>query len=305
MASESLDNTKPVEETKQRDGDMGDLDVETDERVESAKRLVEVAKKSVEDLMKSVEGEKQPVEEVEKASDGDKDSSEAVESIKEESHVIPSSSTSTPTPDQYSNNQEEDELEGEDEEEPKLADGSSRRPHRPATPIPFSRTSDGTQTPVSQGRISPEEPVTPPPPPRAPRTPPALITRSLPKASEDGLKTPSDISGIWTPSTPRTPGNISSADSIRRKPVPAPSHDNLREGSERASTLRNPLEKTTVTIMPDKLGEKAPSTPDSVPRTHISLPGRRKKAVAWKRTAKLWWVEGAWCGASLLCIVSK
>lgn len=279
MAAEGNGDMKPVEEERVEGGE--NPDDETRERVEGAKRLVEEAKKSVETLMKSVPAEvneavnQESVESTDGGSSGpsitDKESMEA-KSANGEASGPPSADTSL-------------EAANKPEQEPPKPPPRNR----PATPIPFSHSSDGTQTPVSQT------------PHTLPRTPPPLSTRSLPKASEDGLKTPSDMSGIWTPSSPRTPINVSSADSIRRKPVPAPSRDNLREGSV---TPRNPLEKTTVTIMPERLGEKAPSTPDSTPRTHVSLPGK-KKGVGWVRIGRLWWVEGAWCSGSLLCIISE
>ena len=305
MAAEGNDDIKPVEEVgktvegpKGSENEVKHTTEETNDRVESAKKLVEEAKRSVEDLMKSVEGKatgkevQNPVGQAGQPTETDKDPVQAgSKPAEEEAGSATATESPSPTP-------------GDVSEPTEFMPTSEPAPNarRPATPIPFSRSSDGTETPVSRGRVSPEEPQTP----RAPRTPPPLTTRSLGKVSEDGLKTPSDLSGHWTPSTPKTPGHASSADSIRRKPVPAPSQDNLRDRSEgRASTLRNPLEKTTVTIMPERLGEKAPSTPDSTPRTHISLPGKKKRGVKWRRVGRQWWVEGAWCSASLLCIISE
>lgn len=304
MAAEGHDDTKPVAEGKVHREDTGGSTEEaktpadeTNDRVEGAKKLVEEAKKSVENLMKSVEegqkGEasddaKGPGDVVEGDSEAEAESKKPGE--KEVDSTRATEASASPAED--AGEPEKDEF--------KPADGAAPTARRPATPIPFSRTSDGTRTPVSQGRITPEDLQETP---RGPRTPPPLTTRSLGRPSNDGLKTPSDMSGRWTPSTPKTPGHASSADSIRRKPVPAPSSDNLRERS--ASTLKNPLEKTTVTIMPDRLGEKAPGTPDSTPRTHISLPGSKKKGFGWRRVGRLWWVEGAWCSASLLCIISE
>lgn len=181
-----------------------------------------------------------------------------------------------------------------DAKEGGAAPGSPRP--RDGNPVPFFRSGyqatphDGAQTPHSV-------PVTPP-----------LTTTISNLSSPD---TP-DTTGRQTPSTPVTPlqsaPHISPTDSIRRKPVPAPSYDNLRGSSEgRASTARNPLEKATVTIVPELLGGKAPSTPDSRPRTRVDLPGRRK-ATGWRRVVRVgrpWWVEGVWCCVSLLCIVSE
>ncbi|SPO02105.1 uncharacterized protein DNG_04778 [Cephalotrichum gorgonifer] len=206
-------------------------------------------------------------------------------------------------------NEEEDE-----DEEVYIREAISITPITPlsrtGTPIPFSRSSDGRQTPLSQGRVSPEDRAQTPHSMTTATPPPPLSTRSFGKISEDGRKTPSD----WTPSTPKTPiqgvSHISSQDSIRRKPVPAPSQDNLRDRttseSGRLSALRNPLEKTTYTILPEQLMEKAPSTPDSTPRTHISLPGRAKETGSkadYKKLARLWWAEAVWLSVCLLSVI--
>lgn len=175
---------------------------------------------------------------------------------------------------------------------------------RAETLISPSRSFESRQT-LCQGQTPPDDGAQTPC--STSGTPPPMPTMSNPSS----LKTP-DTAGRQTPSTPRTTPqaapHISHTESIRRKPVPASSRDKPGEGSDgRASAARNPLEKATVTIVPELLGGKAPLTPDPRPRTRVSLPGRRRRT-GWGRVVRvgrLWWVEGVWCCVSLLCIASE
>lgn len=175
---------------------------------------------------------------------------------------------------------------------------------RADTLIPFSNSFESRQT-LCQRQNSPDGRAQTPC--SIPGTPPLTTTMSSPSSP----KTP-DTAGIQTPSTPRTPiqsaPRVSHTDSIRRKPVPTSSRDNLGEGSEgQAPAARNPLEKATVSIVPELLREKAASMPDSRPRTRVNLP-RKRKRTGWgrvKRVGRLWWVEGVWCCVALLCIVGE
>ncbi|CAI4219268.1 unnamed protein product [Parascedosporium putredinis] len=91
-----------------------------------------------------------------------------------------------------------------------------------------------------------------------------------------------------------------------------------RDGRPRRRPLRHPgarqepVGKTTYTIVPEQLAEKAPSTPDATPKTHITLPGRRTsreslvkklEKIEIKKLGQLWWIEAAWWGVALLSFI--
>jgi hypothetical protein len=87
------------------------------------------------------------------------------------------------------------------------------------------------------------------------------------------------------------------------------------------STPRNPLEKTTVFLLPEQLGSKGGSPMDSTPRTHIALPKRsplrnkmargekggmeRLKEIDGKKLWSEWWVEIAFLGVAILCLICR
>jgi len=212
-----------------------------------------------------------------------------------------------------------------------------------APPAPLQTTDlDPPKTP-QDGAITPQDGYKTPQEART-KTP---ESKSSPGGSDTATETSRhphthDQSGTRDTPPPSTPvsgslPHIASRDSIRRKPVPVTSYDSsqtLREMANMAadenrqssaggvSTPRNPLEKTTVLLVPEQLGSKGGTPNDSTPRTHITLPKRsplrnkmagdgkkgriaRLKEVNGKKLWGDWWVEIAFVGVAILCLICR
>jgi hypothetical protein len=101
--------------------------------------------------------------------------------------------------------------------------------------------------------------------------------------------------------------------SISRKPVAVsqyPSSQTLRDEARDVPNSRgNPLAKSIIQVMPEKLQDEAPPVPLLSPkRPSVRVMEKKNKVEegkVWKDLVKYWTLELIWLGISLCCIISE